>query len=50
MQDEHFAILQKKVHGERINWDDYKSMSETRAVTFSISIYELKLLEQSDDN
>ncbi|KAG2376902.1 Cytochrome P450 [Vigna angularis] len=30
--DEHFAILQKKLHGERINWDDYKSMRQTRAV------------------
>ncbi|XP_017427040.1 cytochrome P450 85A isoform X2 [Vigna angularis] len=32
VRDEHFAILQKKLHGERINWDDYKSMRQTRAV------------------
>ncbi|CAJ1931860.1 unnamed protein product [Sphenostylis stenocarpa] len=29
---EHFAIMQKKLPGERINWDDYKNMSQTRAV------------------
>ncbi|CAJ1931861.1 unnamed protein product [Sphenostylis stenocarpa] len=32
VRDEHFAILQKKLPGERINWDDYKNMSQTRAV------------------
>ncbi|ESW25486.1 hypothetical protein PHAVU_003G040300 [Phaseolus vulgaris] len=32
VRDEHFAILQKKLPGERLNWDDYKNMSQTRAV------------------
>jgi len=40
LQDEHFAILQKKLPGERMNWDDYKNMSQTRAVDI-LFIYEL---------
>ncbi|RDY02306.1 Cytochrome P450 85A, partial [Mucuna pruriens] len=32
VRNEHFAIQQKKMPGERINWDDYKNMSITRAV------------------
>ncbi|XP_020211536.2 cytochrome P450 85A [Cajanus cajan] len=32
VREEHFAIQQKKMPTERINWDDYKNMRLTRAV------------------
>ncbi|KAE8710166.1 Cytochrome P450 85A1 [Hibiscus syriacus] len=36
-QEEHFALREKKKPGESIDWDDYKSMSFTRAVIFETS-------------
>ncbi|KAJ7943321.1 Cytochrome P450 [Quillaja saponaria] len=34
IREEHFAIQQRKKAGEPVTWDDYKSMSFTRAVLF----------------
>ncbi|KAL4319392.1 hypothetical protein GQ457_18G024440 [Hibiscus cannabinus] len=37
LREEHFAIREKKKPGETIDWNDYKSMSFTRAVIFETS-------------
>ncbi|KAK8508045.1 hypothetical protein V6N12_025153 [Hibiscus sabdariffa] len=37
LREEHFAIREKKKPGEAIDWNDYKSMSFTRAVIFETS-------------